>query len=157
MAKRLSHVDSRGSARMVDIGEKAETERRATARGLLRVRPDTIELVRAGDAPKGDVLGTARLAGIMAAKKTSDLIPLSHPLPLSHVDVELRLVDEGIEIEATASTTAQTGVELEALTAVAVAGLTLYDMVKAVERAATLTDVRLVRKSGGRSGDVTLE
>lgn len=157
MAKRLSHVDSRGSARMVDIGEKAEMERRATARGLLRVRPDTIELVRAGDAPKGDVLGTARLAGIMAAKKTSDLIPLSHPLPLSHVNVELRLVDEGIEIEATASTTAQTGVELEALTAVAVAGLTLYDMVKAVDRAATLTDVRLVRKSGGRSGDVTLE
>jgi cyclic pyranopterin phosphate synthase len=157
MAKRLSHVDARGAARMVDVGQKPATERRATARGLLRVGRETIELVRRGDSPKGDVLGTARIAGIMAAKKTSELIPLSHPLPLSHIDIELGFSAEGIEIEATAATTAQTGVELEALTAVAVAGLTLYDMVKAVEKGARLTDVRLVRKTGGTSGELVLE
>lgn len=157
MAKKLSHVDARGEARMVDIGAKPATERRATARGLLRLSLETLALVRSGDAPKGDVLGTARLAGIMAAKRTSELIPLTHALPLSHVGVDLALVDEGIAIEATAATTAQTGVEMEALTAVVVAGLTLYDMVKAVERGARLTDVRLVRKSGGKSGDIELE
>jgi cyclic pyranopterin phosphate synthase len=157
MAKRLSHVDAHGAARMVDVGQKPATERRATARGLLRVGRETIELVRRGDSPKGDVLGTARIAGIMAAKKTSELIPLSHPLPLSHIDIELGFSAEGIEIEATAATTAQTGVELEAMTAVAVAGLTLYDMVKAVEKGARLTDVRLVRKTGGKSGELVLE
>lgn len=157
MAKKLSHVDARGEARMVDIGAKPATERRATARGLLRLSLETLALVRSGDAPKGDVLATARLAGIMAAKRTSELIPLTHALPLSHVGVDLALVDEGIAIEATAATTAQTGVEMEALTAVVVAGLTLYDMVKAVERGARLTDVRLVRKSGGKSGDIELE
>ncbi len=157
MAKRLTHVDATGRARMVDVGAKPATERRATARGLLRLAPDTITLVRSGNAPKGDVLGTARVAGIMAAKKTSELIPLCHPLPLSHVAVELAIGDEGVAIEATVATTAQTGVEMEALTAVAVAGLTLYDMVKGVERGARLTDVRLVRKAGGKSGDIELE
>lgn len=137
---------------MVDVGAKATTERRAVARGLLRLSPETLRLVRDRRTPKGDVLGAARLAGIMAAKRTSELIPLTHPLPLSHVAVELEITGEGIAIEATAATTAQTGVEMEALTAVTVAGLTLYDMLKSVERTARLTDVRLVEKSGGKSG-----
>ncbi len=157
MAKKLTHVNARGEARMVDVGAKPATERRAVARGLLRVSPATLALVRAGNAPKGDVLGTARLAGILAAKKTSELIPLAHPLPLTHVAVDLALTEEGVTIEASAATTAQTGVEMEALTAVVVAGLALYDMVKGVERGARLTDVRLVRKTGGTSGDVVLE
>ncbi len=152
-AARLTHVDERGAARMVDVGAKATTERRATARGLLRLSKDTIDLVRDGRTPKGDVLASARVAGIMAAKKTSELIPLTHPLPLTHASVELALEDDGIAIEATVATTAQTGVEMEALTAVAIAGLTLYDMLKAVERGARLTDVRLVAKSGGSSGE----
>lgn len=155
--KKLTHVDERGAARMVDVGAKAVTERRATARGLLRIAPSTIETIRSGTAPKGDVLAAARIAGIMAAKRTSELIPLTHPLPLTHVSVELSLTDEGVAIEATAATAAQTGVEMEALTAVAVAGLTLYDMLKSIERRARLTDVRLVSKSGGKSGDVRLE
>ncbi len=157
MAKKLTHVDARGQARMVDVGAKPANQRRAVARGLLRVSPETLALVREGNAPKGDVLGTARLAGIMAAKRTSELIPLAHPLPLTHVAVDLALTDDGIAIEASAATTAQTGVEMEALTAVVVAGLALYDMVKGVERGARLTDVRLVRKTGGTSGDVILE
>lgn len=156
-ARRLTHLDARGRARMVDVGAKAATARTAVARGMLRVGAQTLRLVREGTAPKGDVLSTARIAGILAAKRTSELIPLAHPLPLTHVDVELSLVADGIAIEASASTTAQTGVEMEALTAVVVAGLTLYDMVKAVERGARLTDVRLVRKSGGKSGDIVLE
>ena len=151
--KRLTHVDATGAARMVDVGEKAATERRATARGKLVLSAATVELVRDGRTPKGDVLAAARIAGIMAAKRTSELIPLTHPLPLSHAAVELALEDDGIAIEATVATTAQTGVEMEALTAVAVAGLTLYDMLKSVERGARLTDVRLVAKSGGKSGD----
>lgn len=157
MAKKLTHLSARGEARMVDVGAKPETERRAVARGTLRLTAETIALVRSGNAPKGDVLGTARLAGVMAAKKTSELIPLAHPLPLTHVGVELAFSEEGIAIEATAATTARTGVEMEALTAVVVAGLTLYDMVKAVEKGARLTDVRLVQKTGGTSGDVILE
>ncbi len=157
MAKKLTHVNARGEARMVDVGAKAATERRAVARGLLRVGAATLALVRSHDAPKGDVLGTARIAGIMAAKKTSELIPLAHPLPLTHVGVDLAVTAEGIAIEATAATTAQTGVEMEALTAVVVAGLTLYDMIKGVERGARLTDVRLVKKTGGTSGDIVLE
>ena len=128
------------------------TERRAVARGLLRVSASTIALVRDGATPKGDVLAAARLAGIMAAKRTSDLIPLTHPLPLTHASVELVLGKEAIEIEATVATSARTGVEMEALTAVSVAGLTLYDMLKSVERGAILTDVRLVEKTGGKSG-----
>jgi len=154
---RLSHLDDKGQARMVDVGAKADTERRAVARGKLTLSAATVALVRDGRAPKGDVLAAARIAGIMGAKKTSELIPLAHPLPLSHVAVDLAVEDDGIAIEATAATTGKTGVEMEALTAVTVAGLTLYDMLKAVERGARLTDVRLVRKSGGRSGDLKLE
>jgi len=151
--KKLTHIDERGAARMVDVGQKPITERRATARGLLRLSKETLALVRNGRTPKGDVLATARIAGITAAKKTSDLIPLTHPLPLTHASVDLALEPTGIAIEATVATTAQTGVEMEALTAVTVAGLTLYDMLKAIERGARLTDVRLVAKSGGRSGE----
>lgn len=149
---RLTHVDDKGAARMVDVGAKPVTERRAVARGVLRVSAPTIALVRDGKTPKGDVLAAARLAGIMAAKKTSELIPLTHPLPITHASVELSLDDDGIAIEAIVATAAQTGVEMEALTAVTVAGLTLYDMLKAVERGARLTDVRLVEKTGGKSG-----
>ncbi len=157
MAKRLTHLDDKGAARMVDVGAKPPTERRATARGSLKISAATVALVRDGKVPKGDVLASARIAGIMAAKRTSDLIPLTHPLPLTHVSVDLSVEDDGIAIEATAATTAQTGVEMEALTAVTVAGLTLYDMLKAVERGARLTDIRLVEKSGGKSGHITLE
>src|SRR6185312_7374599 len=125
--------------------------------GLLRVSAATVELVRDGATPKGDVLAAARIAGIMAAKRTSDLIPLTHPLLLTHASVELTLEAEGIAIEATVATSAQTGVEMEALTAVAIAGLTLYDMLKSVERGAKLTDVRLVEKTGGKSGTYRAE
>ena len=155
--KKLTHVDGKGAARMVDVGAKAVTERRAVARGLLRLSRSTIELVRDGATPKGDVLAAARIAGIMAAKRTSDLIPLTHPLPLTHASVDLVLAADGIAIEATVATSAQTGVEMEALTAVSVAGLTLYDMLKSVERGATLTDVRLVEKTGGKSGSYRAE
>ena len=151
--RRLTHVDEKGAARMVDVSDKPATDRRATARGKLLLSHETLELVRAGRTPKGDVLGAARIAGIMAAKRTPDLIPLAHPLPLSHASVELVFEDDGIAIEATVGTTAPTGVEMEALTAVTVAALTLYDMLKAIERGARITDVRLVAKSGGRSGD----
>jgi len=149
----LTHVDERGAARMVDVGAKPVTERRATARGMLLLSSDTLALVRDGRTPKGDVLASARLAGIMAAKRTSELIPLAHPLPITHASVDLVIEAKGIAIEATVATTAQTGVEMEALTAVAVAALTLYDMLKAIERGARITDVRLVAKSGGRSGE----
>ncbi len=151
--KKLSHVDEKGAARMVDVSAKPPTDRRATARGKLLVSAATLALVRSGDTPKGDVLAAARIAGIMAAKRTPDLIPLCHPLPISHAVVDLALEEDGIAIEATVGTTAPTGVEMEALTAVTVAGLTLYDMLKAVERGARLTDVRLVAKSGGRTGE----
>jgi cyclic pyranopterin phosphate synthase len=151
--KSLTHVDERGAARMVDVGAKAVTERRATARGMLLLSSETLALVRDGRTPKGDVLASARLAGIMAAKKTSELIPLAHPLPITHASVDLVIEAKGIAIEATVATTAQTGVEMEALTAVSVAALTLYDMLKAIERGARITDVRLVAKSGGRSGE----
>ena len=153
----LTHLDERGAARMVDVGAKPATERMAVARGLLRISPETLALVRDGKTSKGDVLAAARIAGIMGAKRTSELIPLTHPVPLTHVAVELELTGEGIAIEATAATTAPTGVEMEALTAVTVAGLTLYDMLKAVERGARLTDVRLVEKRGWRSGHLKLE
>ena len=151
--KKLTHVDSKGVARMVDVSAKAATDRRATARGKLLLSRETLDLIREGRTPKGDVLGAARIAGIMAAKRTPDLIPLAHPLPLSHASVDLVFERDGIAIEATVGTTAPTGVEMEALTAVVVAGLTLYDMLKAIERGARLTDVRLVAKSGGRSGE----
>lgn len=152
-AKKLTHIDAKGAARMVDVSAKAATDRRATARGKLLLSRETLALIKEGRTPKGDVLGAARIAGVMAAKRTPDLIPLAHPLPLSHASVDLTFEPDGIAIEATVGTTAPTGVEMEALTAVAVAGLTLYDMLKAIERGARLTDVRLVAKSGGRSGE----
>jgi cyclic pyranopterin phosphate synthase len=152
-AKKLTHIDAKGAARMVDVSAKPATDRRATARGKLLLSRETLDLIREGRTPKGDVLGAARIAGIMAAKRTPDLIPLAHPLPLSHASVDLEFEKDGIAIEATVGTTAPTGVEMEALTAVAVAGLTLYDMLKAIERGAQLTDIRLVAKSGGRSGE----
>ena len=153
----LSHVDEGGAARMVDVGAKDITARRAVARGLLRVSAETLALVRDGRTKKGDVIAAARIAGIMGAKRTSELIPLCHPVPLTHLAVDIELSDDGIAIQAIAATNGQTGVEMEALTAVTIAGLTLYDMLKSVERGARLTDVRLVQKSGGRSGDVVLE
>jgi len=155
--KALSHLDERGAARMVDVGAKDVTVRRAVARGLLRVSAETLALVRDGKTKKGDVIAAARIAGIMGAKRTSELIPLCHPLPLTHLAVDIELSDDGIAIQAIAATNGQTGVEMEAMTAVAIAGLTLYDMLKSVERGARLTDVRLVEKSGGRSGNVVLE
>ena len=135
---------------MVDVGDKAVTERRAVARAVVRMAPETIAAVRRGDAPKGDVLGTARIAGIQAAKRTSELIPLCLPLPLSFVDVRLAVVEDGVEIETEARTTGQTGVEMEALTAASVAALTVYDMVKGIERGVEIAELYLLEKSGGR-------
>jgi cyclic pyranopterin phosphate synthase len=155
VSDRLTHLDSAGNARMVDVGDKPATERRAVARAVVRVTPETAALVQAGNAPKGDVLGVARIAGIQAAKRTSELIPLCHPLALSFVGVDGSIdVETGeIELIAEARTTGPTGVEMEALTAVSVAALTVYDMVKGVQRGAEITSVALEHKSGGRSGD----
>ena len=148
----LSHVDEQGRVAMVDTSAKEATARRAIASARVLMSPGTVEAVRARRTPKGDPIETARIAGIMAAKRTSELIPLCHPLPLTHVDVRAELIDEGVRIEAEVATTAQTGVEMEALTAAAVAALTVYDMCKAVERGITITDVRLEEKTGGKSG-----
>ncbi len=144
---------------MVDVGHKPATERVAVAKGEVHMRPETLALIRAGALKKGDVLTVAEIAGVMAAKRTSDLIPLCHPLPLTQVTVELTLREDlpGVEITATARTVAQTGVEMEALTAVSVAALTVYDMAKAAEKTMRLTNIRLVRKHGGQSGDVINE
>jgi cyclic pyranopterin phosphate synthase len=150
---RLTHVDETGAARMVDVGAKEVTVRVAVAGGRLLVSPRVIELLRGEGVPKGDALGTARIAGILGAKRTPDLIPLCHPIAISGVKVELELTDDAVEIRARVKTTDRTGVEMEALTAVAVAGLTLHDMIKAVDPQAVLTDVRVLSKSGGRSGD----
>jgi len=154
MSERLTHLDDAGRAQMVDVGDKPATERRAVARAIVRVSPDTAHAVLAGDAPKGDVLGTARIAGIQAAKRTSDLIPLCHPLALSFVGVEGSVDPAAGEITliAEARTTGPTGVEMEALTAAAVAALTVYDMIKGLERGAEIAEVALLAKSGGRSG-----
>jgi cyclic pyranopterin phosphate synthase len=151
---RLTHLDRRGRARMVDVSAKAVTRREAVARGEVTMRPETLARIAAGTLPKGDVLTVARLAGIMAAKRTGELVPLCHPLPLTHVDVELTpdAVGARVLIESRVAVDARTGVEMEALTAVAVAGLTLYDMCKAVDREMTIGAIRLVRKTGGRSG-----
>lgn len=151
----ITHLDHEGRARMVDVGDKPETERVAVARGAVRMSAETLETARRGDLKKGDLRSVAELAGVMAAKRTAELIPLCHPLPLTHVSVELAFDDQlpGVRIEATARTTARTGVDMEALTAVSVAALTVYDMLKGVERAARITDIRLVEKRGGRSGD----
>ena len=151
----LTHLDEHGTARMVDVGAKPQTARRAVARALVRMDPATAARVAAGDAPKGDVLGTARIAGIQAAKRTGELIPLCHPLALDHVDVEAE-VDAAagtVTITAEARVTARTGVEMEALTAASVAALTVYDMVKGLEKGVEIASVVLLEKSGGRSGD----
>jgi cyclic pyranopterin phosphate synthase len=152
-ARKLTHLDDEGRVRMVDVGAKAATERLAVASGFVRMRPETVAAVREGRTPKGDPLETARLAGIMAAKATASLIPLCHPIPITHVDVRAELVDDGVRLEATASVEGRTGVEMEALTAVSVAALTVYDMCKAIDREMVIGDIRLERKSGGRSGD----
>jgi cyclic pyranopterin phosphate synthase len=150
----LTHFDAAGRAAMVDVSGKAETARSAIARGRIVMQPATLALIREGRAGKGDVLGEARIAGIMAAKKTHDLIPLCHPLMISRVAVELEPEGEdAVAIEATVSLTGRTGVEMEALTAVTVAALTVYDMVKAVDRSMRIEDVRLVHKAGGKSGE----
>jgi cyclic pyranopterin phosphate synthase len=151
-AAALSHVDAEGRVRMVDVSAKPDTAREALARGFVHLAPATIRLIRSGRIAKGDPLQTARLAGIMAAKKTADIIPLCHPLALSHCEVTLMPKRGGYQIEARVRTTGPTGVEMEALTAVAAAGLTVYDMVKAVDRAVVISDIRLMEKRGGRSG-----
>ncbi len=152
---RLTHIDAQGNAHMVDVSEKAVTERTAIAGGRVLMQPETLELIRAGQAKKGDVLGTARIAGIMAAKRTHDLIPLCHPLAISKISVDLETLSEptAVDVTATVKVEGKTGVEMEALTAVSIACLTVYDMVKAVDRSIQITDIRLLRKSGGKSGD----
>jgi cyclic pyranopterin phosphate synthase len=152
MARRLSHLDARGEARMVEVGEKPETRREAVAECVVHMAPETLEAVRSASLEKGDALAVARVAGIMAAKRTSDLIPLCHPLPITGVDVDFEFLAEGLRIEARARVTGRTGVEMEALTAAAVAGLTMIDMVKAVEPGVAIEAVRLLEKSGGKSG-----
>ncbi|HEY2880589.1 cyclic pyranopterin monophosphate synthase MoaC [Nocardioides sp.] len=153
MADRLTHVDETGAARMVDVSGKDVTTREAVAAGRVLVSPEVVTLLRGAGVPKGDTLAVARLAGIMGAKQTSTLIPLCHPLALSSVTVDLEVVDDAVEVTATVRTTDRTGVEMEALTAVAVAGLTVIDMVKAVDKRAVITDVRILSKSGGKSGE----
>ncbi|MFF0740957.1 cyclic pyranopterin monophosphate synthase MoaC [Streptomyces sp. NPDC004111] len=150
---RLTHIDEAGAARMVDVSEKNVTTRTARASGRVLVAPRVVELLRGEGVPKGDALATARIAGIMGAKRTADLIPLCHPLALSGVKLDLTVTDDAVEITATVRTTDRTGVEMEALTAVAVAGLTVVDMVKAVDKGAIVTDVRVEEKTGGKSGD----
>jgi cyclic pyranopterin phosphate synthase len=157
--QQLSHLDAQGYARMVDVSDKDVTAREATARGRVLMRPETLELIVDGAIPKGDVFATARIAGIMAAKRTHELIPLCHPLPISGIEVALCPDTEAstVEIEATVRTTARTGVEMEALTAVSVTALTIYDMCKAIEKTMQIEDVRLVSKSGGKSGNFRAE
>ncbi|RMG30858.1 MAG: cyclic pyranopterin monophosphate synthase MoaC [Gammaproteobacteria bacterium] len=150
----LTHFNPRGEAHMVDVGDKPETHRVAVAEGRIRMQPATLEKIRAGGHRKGDVLGVARIAGILAAKKTADLIPLCHPLPLTHVEIEFALRDDPAEVlcRATAETRGRTGVEMEALTAVQIALLTVYDMCKAVDRGMRMEGIRLLEKRGGKSG-----
>lgn len=155
----LSHIDSRGRAQMVDVAGKPETERTAIARAAVLMSRETLAVARAGDLKKGDLRATAELAGVMAAKRTAELIPLCHPLSLTHVDVELEFSDDlpGVQITASVRTVARTGVEMEALTAASVAALTVYDMIKGLERGARISDLRLVEKHGGSSGDYVAE
>jgi len=148
----LSHLDAKGKARMVDVGDKPVTAREALARGEITMSATALRLIRKGALAKGDPLQAARLAGIMAAKKTAELIPLCHPLPLTHISVDLTPIRRGYRIEARVRTASQTGVEMEALTAVAVAALTIYDMAKAVDKAMVIGDICLIEKKGGRSG-----
>lgn len=156
MTGKLTHFDAGGAAHMVDVSDKAITARLAVAQGFVRINTETMELVRAGSAKKGDVLGTARLAGIMAAKKCADLIPLCHPLPLTHVSLALTPMADGVAVEATCKTTGQTGVEMEALTAVSVACLTIYDMLKAAQKDMVIEGIRVALKEGGKSGRYAL-
>lgn len=159
MTPSLSHLDDAGRARMVDVGHKPDSERVAVARGEITMRPETLSLIEEGNLKKGDVLAVAQLAGVMAAKRTSELIPLCHPLPLTHISVDLKLDKDlpGIQINATVRTIGKTGVEMEALTAVSVAALTVYDMAKAVEKTMHIQNIRLIEKHGGQSGDVINE
>ena len=159
MPNKLSHLDEAGRARMVDVGAKPDTERVAIAKGEVQMKRETLELIRAGQIKKGDVLTVAQIAGISGSKRTSELIPLCHPLPLTRVDVDLTLDDSipGVVITAMAKTVAKTGVEMEALTAVSVAALTVYDMAKAAEKTMRIQNIRLVEKHGGQSGDVVNE
>lgn len=159
MPNQLTHLDEHGRARMVDVGHKPETERTAVARGEVHMKRETLELIRAGQIKKGDVLTVAQIAGIAASKRTSDLIPLCHPLSLSKVDVDLTLDDSlpGVVITAVVKTTGKTGVEMEALTAVSVAALTIYDMAKAAEKTMRIQNIRLIEKHGGQSGDIINE
>jgi cyclic pyranopterin phosphate synthase len=152
LTERLTHLDATGRARMVDVGAKPATERRAVARAVVRMAPATARAVRDGEAPKGDVVGTARIAGIMAAKRTHELVPLCHPLALTFIGVEATVGESEVTLEAEARTTGPTGVEMEALTAASVAALTIYDMVKGLERGVEIASVALVEKEGGRSG-----
>ncbi len=155
----LTHIDAAGDARMVDVGAKVVTDRIGVAEGLVLMAPETLDLIRTGDAKKGDVLGTARIAGIMAAKRTHELIPLCHPLALTSVKLDLTVLADPprVAVRATVKTSGRTGVEMEALTAVSVACLTVYDMVKAVDRGIRITDIRLIEKRGGKSGDFVAE
>lgn len=151
----LTHLDASGAAQMVDVSAKADTVREAVAEGMITMAPAVIAAIRAGDIRKGDALGTARIAGIMAAKRTSDLIPLCHPLPIASVSVDFDYVDTGVRVETRVRTSGKTGVEMEALTAASVALLTIYDMAKALDKAMVIGPVRLLAKSGGKSGDWT--
>lgn len=155
----LSHIDANGKAKMVDVSDKTDTTRVAIACGEIRMKPETLALIKAGAMKKGDVLTVAQIAGIQAAKKTSELIPLCHPLPISKVDVEMQINDDlpGIVITATVKVTGKTGVEMEALTAVSVAALTIYDMAKAAEKTMSIQNIRLIEKHGGKSGDIVNE
>lgn len=154
---KLTHIDGNGAAHMVDVSAKNDTIREARAEGIIRMAPEVLEAIKANAMKKGDVLATARIAGIMAAKKTSDLIPLCHPLALSKVVVEFEFLKDGIRVEAMARLTGKTGVEMEALTAVSTALLTVYDMSKAMQKDMLISDIRLLSKSGGKSGDWTAE
>ncbi len=157
--RRLTHLDEQGNAEMVDVSDKAETQRLARAAGKIIMKPQTLQLIREGDIKKGDVLGVARIAGILAAKQTAGLIPLCHPLPIENIALDLTLneAESAIEIAATVQTSGRTGVEMEALTAVSVAALTIYDMAKSVDRAMRISDVRLLEKRGGIRGDYHAE
>ena len=149
----LTHLNEKGEARIVDIGDKAATRRRAVAEALLVAKPETIAAITGGTLKKGDAIAVARVAGIMAAKKTSDLVPLCHPIPLTSISLDIEPADGALRITATAETTGQTGVEMEALTAVSIAALTLYDMAKAMDRGMRVDGLELVEKTGGKSGD----
>lgn len=152
MSNSLTHIDADGTARMVDVGTKPETQRLAIASGRIRMTASALSAIRAGDAPKGDVLGTARIAGIMAAKRTGELIPMCHPLMLDAVNIDFAFEDDAVRATATASLTGRTGVEMEAITATSIALVTIYDMAKALDKGMVIEDIRLIEKRGGKSG-----